>query len=210
MESEMLNKLSAFIEENKGKRKFTQSVDLAINFTNIDFSKQENKLNLDVNLPNGRGKALNVIVFADEKRIVDAAAAAGAKVIPGAQIQSMANDKSALNELLGSTLLAQPSLMPQIARSLGSFLGPRNRIPKPLIGSDISTAIGAASSTITLRSKGKNLPTAHCSVGTESMPVDKIAANVDAVFNTVAKKVGKQNIKSMYIKMTMSKPLRLI
>lgn len=210
MESEMLRKLSSFMEENKGKRKFTQSVDLAINFANIDFSKQENRLNLDVNLPNGRGKALSVIVFADEKKIVDAASAAGAKVIPGAQIQSMANDKNALNELLHAMLLAQPSLMPQIARSLGSFLGPRNKMPKPLMGSDIGAAMGAASNTVTIKSKGKNLPTAHCSVGMENMPVDKIAANIDAVLSTVTKRVGKQNVKSMFVKMTMSKPLRLV
>ncbi len=210
MESEMLKKLSSFMEENKGKRKFTQSVDLAINFANIDFNKQENRLNLDVRLPNGRGKALNVIVFADEKRIVDSATEAGAKVIPGAQIQSMSNDKAALNELLGSTLLAQPSLMPQIARALGAFLGPRNRIPKPLMGSDINAAVGAASNTITIKSKGKNLPTAHCSVGMENMDVDKIAANIDAVVSTVAKKVGRQNIKSLFVKTTMSKPVRLI
>lgn len=210
MESEMLKKLSSFMEENKGKRKFTQSVDLAINFTNIDFSKQENRLNLDVRLPNGRGKSLNVVVFADDKKIVDSAASLGAKVISGSQIQSMANDKTALNELLASTLLAQPSLMPQIARSLGAFLGPRNRIPKPLMGSDVDAAIGAASSTITIKSKGKNLPTAHCSVGVESMDAEKIASNIDAVLSTVSKKVGKQNIKSMFVKMTMSKPLRLI
>ena len=44
-----------FIEENKGKRKFEQSVELAINFKGVDFSKQANRLSLDILLPNGKG-----------------------------------------------------------------------------------------------------------------------------------------------------------
>jgi ribosomal protein L1 len=44
-----------FIDENRNQRKFEQSVELAINFRGIDFSKQANRLNVQVLLPNGRG-----------------------------------------------------------------------------------------------------------------------------------------------------------
>ena len=84
MEKETLDKVSAFIAENKGSRKFTQSVELAINFTGIDMSKQANRLNMEVKLPNGKGKAQKVMVFADDKNMVAKATAAGAQIVSGA------------------------------------------------------------------------------------------------------------------------------
>ena len=44
----------------------------------------------------------------------------------------MANDKEKLASLLKYVLVSQLSLMPTIARYLGPFLGPRNKMPKPL------------------------------------------------------------------------------
>lgn len=211
MDKAILEKLNAYMSENKGTRKFTQSVDVAVNFSGIDFTKQANRLNMEVVLPNAFGKATKIIVFAEDKNIVAKAQQLGAKIIAGAELATIAADKAMLNELLDASLIAQPSLMPQIARALGQFLGPRNKMPKPLVGNaDINTLAQSAGNTIALRSKGKYLPTLHCSIANESMGAEQIAANIDEVVNTLAKKVGRQNIKSVYVKLTMSKPLRII
>lgn len=210
MEEETFNKLSAFISENKGKRKFNQSVELAINFMGIDMGKQDNRLNLEIKMPNPKGKSHNVIVFADDKNIASKAAASGAKVIPGSELQGIPNDKTKMAELLESELLAQPSLMPQIARSLGQFLGPRNKMPRPLIGVDITKAVEDTARSVFIRNKGKYLPTVHCMVATESMDPKAIAANIDEVVNAVIKKVGKEHVRSVYTKLTMSKPMRIM
>ncbi|MEM0149545.1 MAG: hypothetical protein QXW10_01470 [Candidatus Micrarchaeaceae archaeon] len=209
MDQETLSKINAFIEENKGKRKFNQSVELAINFTDIDFSKQNNRLNMEIKLPYGRGKESGIIIFADDKNLVEKVAEFNAKVIPGTQLQSISNEKEKMRELLSSTLFAQPSLMPQIAKSLGTFLGPRNKMPKPLIG-DVKKLVGDTMNSIVLRSKGKYLPTIHCVVGSEKMDVQKITSNIDEVIGAVSKKLGRQHIKSAYIKLTMSKPLKFM
>ena len=37
-----------------------------------------------------------------------------------------------------------------------------------------------------------------------------ISANIDEVVNAVIKKVGKQHIKSVYAKLTMSKPMKIL
>lgn len=210
MEKETLDKFNAFIQENKGKRKFNQSVELAINFTGIDMSKQDNRLNLEVKLPNGKGKQHKVIIFADDKNIAGKAQAAGATVIPSSELPTISTDKTRMNELLQSELLAQPSLMPQIARALGQFLGPRNKMPRPLIGVDVSNAVQDTVKSVYLRNKGKYLPTVHCMIGTESMDVNAISANIDEVVNAVIKKVGKQHIKSVYAKLTMSSPIKIL
>ncbi|MCL4387724.1 50S ribosomal protein L1 [Candidatus Marsarchaeota archaeon] len=210
MEQEQLEKLRALIEENKGKRKFKQSVELAVNFKGIDFSKQENRLNLQVLLPNGKGKQSEVLVFADDGNISSKAKALGVRVVSGSEIQGIASDKAQLNSLLNYEMIAQPSLMTSVARSMGSFLGPKNKMPKPLIGTDVESMINSVSKSVYLRSKGKYLPTVHCMVGKEDMPLEKISANIDEVINSLAKKLGKQNIKSAYVKLTMSPPVKIL
>ncbi len=210
MEKETLDKVSAFIAENKGSRKFTQSVELAVNFTGIDMSKQVNRLNLEIKLPNGKGKAQKVMVFADDKNMAAKASSAGAQVVSGQEMQSMANDKAKLNSLLNYEMLAQPSLMPLIAKSLGQFLGPRNKMPKPLIGQEVDKAVVDITKSIYLRSKGKYLPTVHCIVGNEGMEAGKVAANIDEVIGAIVRKVGKPHVKSVYVKLTMSKPLKIV
>jgi large subunit ribosomal protein L1 len=209
MDQETLNKINGFIEENKGKRKFNQSVELAINFTGIDFSKPANRLNLEVKLPYGRGKESGVIIFADDKSLIEKLKEFNPKIITSQEMQSALEDKEKQRELLSSILFAQPSLMPQIAKVLGQFLGPRGKMPKPLIG-DAKKVIGDTVSSITVRSKGKYLPTVHCVVGSEKMEPSKIIANIDEVISAISKKVGKQNIKSAYIKLTMSKPFKFM
>ena len=210
MEEGKLNSLKAFIDGNKGQRKFKQSVELAINFSGIKFDKAENRLNLEVRLPNGRGKNSTTIVFADDRVITERAGALGATVIPSSELAAVATDKVRMGSLLKSELIAQASMMPMIAKNLGQFLGPRNKMPKPLMGTDVATFINNVSNSIYIRNKGKYLPTVHCVVGKEDMPIEKIAENIDRVLEDVIRKVGKQNVKSVYVKLTMSKPMKLV
>ncbi len=211
MEKEQLEKLGAFIGANKGKRKFTQSVELAVNFTDVDFSKQENRLDVEIRLPNGTGKSREVMVFADSKSISDATVqTVGAKVVNSSELTGIATDKARMAELLKYELFAEPRMMPQIAKALGPFLGPRNKMPKPLLDTDVAKVISESSRSIAIKSKGKYLPTAHCVVGTEKMGAAEIAANIDEVLGSLAKKVGRPRIKSVFVKLTMSAPVRLV
>ncbi len=210
MENEGVNKLTQLLDENKGKRKFTQSVDLSINFTGIDFKKQENRLNLEIKLPNGTGRTSKVIVFTDDRNQAAKAQQSGADVVSSAELPAIATDTKKLTELLEYNLLAQPALMPQIAKALGQFLGPRNKMPRPIVGGDVSTLISNMSQSIFIRSRGENLPTIHCPIGNEKMTAQQIAANADEVITAFQKKFGRQTVKSVYAKLTMSKPIRLV
>ncbi|MDE1767831.1 MAG: 50S ribosomal protein L1 [Candidatus Micrarchaeota archaeon] len=208
--AENKEEFSKFIAENKGKRKFKQTVELAINFKGIDFTKQDNRLNLEVNLPNGKGKTKKVAVFSTDRNLSEQAKTNGVEVIDGAQIEQIGKDPARLNSLLEYELIAQPSLMPVIAKNLGQFLGTRNKMPKPLIGSsNIANISEELNKRIQLRNRGKNLPTIHCIVGTEDMEPEKIYANVQEVISTVTKKVGNAHVRSAYVKLTMSKPFKV-
>ncbi len=208
--AEDLEKLTKFIAENKGKRKFKQTVELAINFKGIDLSKQDNKINIDIMLPHGKGKVKKIAVFSNDRAISEEAKQNSMEVIGSAEIEAIAKDGKRLNSLLDYELIAQPQLMPAIAKSLGQFLGPRNKMPKPLIGTTLKTMSGDLTKKITLKSKGKNVPTVHCVVGTEDMQAEEIYDNIKEIVNNINKKLGGNHIRSLYVKLTMSEPLRFI
>ncbi|MGI0141363.1 MAG: 50S ribosomal protein L1 [Candidatus Micrarchaeales archaeon] len=211
MEQIKLEEFTKFVEENKGKRKFKQSVELAVNFKGIDFNKQDNKLNLEVNLPHGKGKVKKLALFATDKALMESAEKLGIEIIDGAKLDSYAGDSAKMNSLLNYDLIAQQNLMPIIAKSLGQFLGPRNKMPKPLIGNMTLTAISnEMTKRIAIKTKGKNLPTVHCVVGSEDIEPKKLYENMHEVLNTITKKVGPNRIKSVYVKLSMSKPIRVV
>ena len=67
MDKKKLTEALAKILEEKGKRQFKQSVEIIINMRGVDLSKTENRLNLDILLPKGKGgKEPKVAVIAEE------------------------------------------------------------------------------------------------------------------------------------------------
>jgi len=211
MLEDKFDEFAKFIAEEKGKRKFKQSVELAINFKGIDFSKQDNRLNMEIILPYSKGKVGKAAIFATDRNLISKAQELGVEVIDGTKIDSIANDKEKLNSLLNYELLAQPNLMPEIAKKLGQFLGPRNKMPKPLFNpSDLEKFVSNISKRIVIKSKGRFLPTVHTVVGSEDMKPEEIFENIKEVINNISRKVGQTHIKSIFVKLSMSKPLKLL
>ena len=196
--------------EDKGKRKFTQSVEFMVNFRNIDFTKAENRLNLDIILPKGKGKAQNIVVFGDGQVALEAKNAGATDVIDAAGIAKLAADKGKLAMLAkGSEFIAQPNLMIQVGKSMGQVLGAKGRLPRPIVG-NVKDAIEQAKRRVRLVSKGKYLPVAQCLIGSESMPVSELVENFEATYEKVRAKVAEPDIKSVYVKLTMGKPIKVI
>jgi large subunit ribosomal protein L1 len=198
--------------EDKGKRKFSQSVEFIMNFRGVDFTKPEHRLNIDIALPKGKGKELRIIVFADGQLAVDAKNA-GLEVVGGAQIPSMAANKKDLKKLAKqSEFLSQPNLMTVVGKNLGQVLGTMGKLPKPVAGLGvpvITEAAKQARTRVRMASKGKYLPVAQCLVGTEAMNIEDLAENIDAVYEKVKAKVTEPNIKSAFVKLTMGKPVKI-
>jgi len=207
MDREQIKSAIAKALEEKGTRKFTQSVDVGINFKNVDFNKQENRLNLEIMLPKGKGREQKLAVFADGQLAMDARTAGADLVIAGDEIPRLAADNARLKELLDYELLAAPNLMAVVGKHLGQVLGTKGRLPRPIMGGSIKDLAERAKRTVKLKSKGKFLPVAHVSVGAETMSADDLTENVEAVIEKVTAKVGQPNIKSIYVKLTMGKPV---
>jgi len=196
--------------EDKGKRKFTQSLELIINTRGVDFSKSENRVNVDVVLPKGKGgKALKACVIAEEA-VGNQAKKAGAElVISPEELPSYAEPAKIKDLAENYFLLAEPKLMAAVAKSLGQYLGKRGKLPKPIVG-DVKGLLQRSKDSIRVVTKGKYLPVLQAFVGTESMVVDDLVENAEAIYEAVRGKVGGEgNVKSVYVKLTMGRPIKV-
>lgn len=196
--------------EDKGKRKFNQSIELIINTRGVDFSKSENRVNIDILLPKGKGgKELKAAIIA-EKMIADQAKKGGADlVIPPEDLSSYAEPKKLKDLAENYFLLAQPNLMGQVAKSLGQYLGKRGKLPRPIVG-DVMDLINKSKNSIRVATKGKYLPVLQAFVGTEKMTAEELTDNAEAIYDTVKNKIGGEgNVKSVYVKLTMGRPIKV-
>ncbi len=195
--------------EDKGKKKFKQSVELIINMRGIDFAKSENRLNLDIVLPKGKGgKELKSAVFA-EGGAADEAKKAGADLVITPDAIAGWAEPARVKELANNYfLLAQPNLMGAVAKSLGQSLGKRGKLPKPITG-NIKEILERSRKSVRIVSKGKYLPVAQALIGTEAMESEDLLENAETVYEAVKNKVNEGNIRSVYVKLTMGKPVKV-
>ena len=209
MDKNMIQRALEKALQAKGQRKFAQSVEAVFNFRNVDMAKPENRVNLDIVLPKGRGKKVDVVVFAEQQMALDAQKAGAHKVYSNADIQKMAADKKEIRQLAKTCeFVATPNLMINVGKNLGQVLGAKNRLPRPVTGS-MADAVKQSAARVRLAARGKYLPTVSCSIGAESMAVGDLIENFEAVYEKVKGKVVESNIASVYFKLSMGPAVRV-
>ena len=100
--------------------------------------------------------------------------------------------------------------MAAIGKQLGVVLGPRGKMPRPIPPKiKVEPFIKAAKNSV--RIAVKESPVVHVTVGSENIDDQNVVKNIEAVFNMVKEKLpkGKNNIRSLYIKLTMGKAVKL-
>jgi large subunit ribosomal protein L1 len=204
------------IEEAKTKtkkRKFVQSIDLIMNFKTVDFNKPENRFNLELALPAGRGKEIKVAVISGDELIVEAKKVADT-VLTRSDVESLTKDKKALKKFVNDYdfFLCQADLMTLVGKNFGQIMGPRGKLPKPVPRTaKLEPLIVTLRKTVKIRSKGKFLPTIHSTFGTEEMSNEDLAKNAEAIISAVKEKLPQKeaNIRSILIKTTMGEPVKV-
>jgi len=193
-------------------RKFTETVEMAINLKEIDMSIPKNRIKEDIIIPHGKGKEVKVAIICGKEMAEKAKGVADLIILPE-ELESYAEDKKKTKKLANSYdfFVAEAPLMPTIGRVLGKALGPRGKMPKPLPpGSDPSGIIEALRKTVSLNSKDKLV--VHAPVGRADMAPEQIAENIEAILKRLTTKLerGSYNIKSAYVKTTMGPSVRII
>jgi len=193
------------------KRKFIQSVDLVVSLRGMNLKKPENRLNLEYSLPSGRGKDLKVGIFADT--LAAEAKKKGADiVIRKEEIPALAKDKKKLKKVANQVdwFYGEVTLMAEIGKSLGAVLGPRGKVPKPL-PPKVDVGLFVQRGKRTVRIQVKESPVIHIPIGKEDMEDKDLLKNLEGVFGFVKEKLPKgiNSIRSLYLKLTMGKPIKL-
>jgi ribosomal protein L1 len=105
--------------------------------------------------------------------------------------------------------------MPSVATYFGKVLGPSGKMPSPQLGiltSEDEKSMVELKEKIsrTVRIKTKE-PSIKVVIGKQSMPDEELAENALTVYNAVLSALPrkKENIKSLMIKFTMSKPIKI-
>ncbi|MDX1535012.1 MAG: 50S ribosomal protein L1, partial [Thermoplasmata archaeon] len=102
-------------------------------------------------------------------------------------------------------------LMPAIGRRLGTVLGPRGKMPRPLPpGGDPVPVIQNLKKAVRVRSKDR--PTFHAAVGTRDMKPQDLAENLETILKRVEARLprGRTNIGSVYVKTTMGPAVKVV
>jgi large subunit ribosomal protein L1 len=177
--------------------KFDSTVEVHIR-TALDPRQSDQQVRDVVVLPNGLGKTVRVLVFAQGEGAA-AARSSGADMV--------ADDDESLKKIEGGALdfdvaIATPDAMGKVGR-LGRVLGPRGLMPNPKAGtvvnaSDLPRAIKEAKAgRVEFRlDKTANI---HVSVGKASFSADQLFQNFAALMNAVHK-ARPSGAKGDYIK----------
>ncbi len=191
---------------NEKERKFDQSLDLIINLRAIDLKR--NGVNVVVNIPHP-AKARRVGGFLTKKSdLVDSILEPDfAKY----------KDSKKLKELSDKYdfFIAVAPLMPKVATVFGKVLGPAGKMPSPQLGiliqeddKAIQDVLDKISQSLKIRAKE---PSIKLSVGKMSMSDEYIEENINAIYKVIvaALPMKEENLKSIMVKSTMSKPIKV-
>ncbi|MBP2172470.1 large subunit ribosomal protein L1 [Methanococcus voltae] len=186
-------------------RNFTQSVDLIINLKELDLSRPENRMKQQIVLPSGLGKEINIAVIA-KGDLAAQAESMGLTVIRQEELEELGKNKKQAKKLANANqfFIAQADMMPIVGKSLGAVLGPRGKMPQPVpANANLKPLVERFGKTISINTRDKAFFQVY--VGKESMSDEELAANIEAVLNTVARKYekGLYHVKNAFTKLTM-------
>ena len=205
--TEMVKKIKA---ESK-KRKFTQAIELIINFKDIDVKKGF-AINEVVQLPKTNSPALVCVIATGEMGLKAKEANADA-VIGTSELEKFGTDKRESRKFINKYdfFLADTKVMPLVGKTLGQLLGPRGKMPTPLpFDAPIESFLQRFRASIKVRTRASL--SISCKIGDESMEDEDLAINAHAVLSAIEKKLpnGERNIKRIMLKTSMGKPLKQV
>jgi len=210
----VLKALETLKKESK-QRKFKQSVDLIIALKDLDFKKAEHQVDFFITLHHPTGKKVKVCAFVGPELKDEAS-----KVFDSVVLQDdfPKYDKRKAKKLAKNYdfFVAQANIMTRVASTFGRYLGVRGKMPNPKAGCVVPSK-GANLKALydklqrTIKISAKKVPLIQLRVGTEDMPGEQVADNVLFIYDQLIHHLPneKHNIKAVYLKLTMSKPVKL-
>ena len=193
------------------ERKFVESVELAFTINAVDLKNPNHRIQEEIRLPAGRGRAPSIAMFADGEMAAKARDA-GIVVIDPTKIEELGGTRQKARNLAKKHdfFLSEIPHMGPIGRFLGVVLGPRGKLPRPVPPVADPGAIAAGLKDVAIvRSRDKI--TFHTVVGTRDQGAEALTENGMEVWKRVTGRLerGSGNIRSFYVKTSMGPAIRV-
>jgi len=190
--------------------KFDESIDLAFQL-GIDARQADQIVRGTVSLPNGTGKDVKIVVFAESDQAREAEEA-GADIVGG---QELADDmKSGKQPLDFDVVIAVPSMMPVVGK-LGPVLGPRGLMPNPKSGTvtqDVGKTVEAFKAG-RVEYRNDRYGNVHLPIGRVSFEVEPLLENLvaasDEIFRSRPGSTKGKYVRSATVSSTMGPGVKI-
>jgi large subunit ribosomal protein L1 len=208
-------------EKHKDKiRKFDETIDLIINFRDLNMNDPKSRIDKEFLLPNNviSEQKPNICVIATEDILVEAKKL-GLDTLDSEGLAALDREEKKYKKKFVKKYdfyIVEDKLMRDVARYLARFLGPVGKMPKPfptgygIISNvnDLNTAFDRYKKVIRLQIK-KN-PMVQIKIGKKSMDKSKLFENFKSIIEHVADLMPHKynNFNSIYVKSTMGKSIK--
>jgi large subunit ribosomal protein L1 len=205
---------TAVNELHQKKRNFSESFDLLVSLKDLNLKDPKDQVEFFAIVPHTVGKKRTVCALVGPEMIDDAS-----KTVDLALEQSNFErmPKKELRKVAAKYdyFIGQANIMPKIAGSFGRVLGPRGKMPNPKAGcivpprAPLQPLVDRLQKTVKV--SVKKSPNVQVLIGTQGMSEQQVLDNIKSLYDQIIHHLPKEenNIKAVYLKVTMSKPVKL-
>ncbi len=202
-------------------RKFDESIDLIINIKDINLNDPKNRIDKEIILSHDviTGNNPNICVIASDEILLEAKKL-GLDTLDSTGLISLNNEEKKFKKKFAKKydyFVVEDKMMRDVARYLARFLGPVGKMPKPfptgygIISSSEDLKVASERYRKVIRVQMKKQPIIFIKIGKKSMEQEKLYENMKTVIDFIADQMPHKfnNFKSMYLKSTMGKPVKV-
>jgi large subunit ribosomal protein L1 len=202
-------------------RNFDESIDLIINIKDVNLKDPKQRIDKELILPNKivTSDTPNACVVASDEILLEAKNL-GLDTLDNDDLVKLNNEEKKSKKKFVKKydfFIVEDKMMPNIARYLARFLGPLGKMPKPfpsgygIVSNPEDLKVAVERYLKVIRVQIKKQPIIQVKVGKKSMDKQKVFENVKAIVNYIADQMPHKynNLKSMYLKTTMGKPVKI-
>ncbi len=204
-------------KQGSKKRNFKQKLDLIVNLKDLDLKKPEQQVEFYLKLRYSKGRESKICALIGPE-LEQKAKSAFDNIILADDFGKYAGNKKLAKRLCNDYdfFVAQANIMAKVAAAFGRTFGPRGKMPNPKAGCVVTdkTDLNALCENLkkTVKISAKTSLIIQLIIGSEDMKDEEIADNAYTVYEQLIHHLPneKNNIKSVFLKLTMGKPIRVL